>query len=195
MRRKNDVVDDWFILRANSRYNGGAWYDFALMDFAFANEGGNSGGSNDSIKNGDCTCVCMVLGFFRYHKAGTASPHLVEECRHDALSVMENGMDDPHLYAAIHASEDWMKYSDLISEFSCPFVLGDPSETLYLVKLEHLVAPMIVYPDVGGPRRQYHAILPCRHWPKYYSNYIDKVNPSRDENSLRVRRRSRNRLH
>ena len=166
------MVDGEFTLRANSSFKGGGWYDYTMMDFSHVNSDLDGISMED-----DFTCVCKVLGFFKYHKAGTPTPFLVDECAHRPTTIEDDGLSDPNIYAAIHASEDWMSYEALKNDFIHPFNLGDPSETLYLVRVDHLQSPMIVFPDSGGPLRRHHAVLPRRHWPGFFSSFIDSVTP------------------
>ena len=60
----------------------------------------------------------------------------------------------------------------LLKDFVTPFRLGG-TERIIAVKIEDLVAPLIVFPNYGkNTKRDFMALLPKRKWHKFYSNLI-----------------------
>ena len=168
--RNNDMVDGKFVLRASENYRGGRWYDFALLDQSHLNQ--HFGNLAEEF-----TCPCQVLGFVKHHIPGTPTPDLIEDA-HRPDAIRDNLMVDDDLYAVVHAAEDWMSYRQLRSELVENFSLGDlygQNSTLYITSVDHLVAPLSVLPNIGGTRRSFLAILPCRHWCTIFSDFIERL--------------------
>jgi hypothetical protein len=198
LKRDNNMISDTFTIRANSYFKGGPWYDFAMVDFAFANVDDHD---HQSDELQEYTCAGVILGIFRYHVPGSATPYLVDECHHSPLAIHEKRTRDNSLFVAVHASDDWLSYTTIQDEFVQSFNLGDPDKLVYLLRADHIVAPLVVFPDVGGPLSKYHAILPTRHWPGYFSAFVDNVHAAhlgevrRKKKSTRHRKNDRQRNH
>jgi hypothetical protein len=84
-------------------------------------------------------------------------------------------MRDDQLYAIVHTPPNWMPYKVLHDDFISSFNLGPAKDCLYIIEVEHLIAPLAVFPDIGGPLTKFFAMLPCRHWPRHFSDFIESL--------------------
>ncbi len=84
---------------------------------------------------------------------------------------------DNNLYVVVHTASDYVSSDQLEKEFVSSFNLGDVMNCVYIVKVEAIHGPLIVFKNYGssGEMQTNYSVrtLPQRRWGQYFSNKIE----------------------
>lgn len=139
-------------------------YDYAMIDFQ-AEDGTSS------------TCPAKILGFIRYDiTLGIPTPHFSDDEGLSLDQIHENMAVDNNAYAVIHTASDYLSMARFQEEFVSSFTLGDISQCLYVVKVEAIYGPLLVfrnYGSVGEDKGKLFCALPKSKWGQYFDTQIN----------------------
>ena len=139
-------------------------YDYAMIDFQ-AEDGTSS------------TCPAKILGFVRYDiTLGIPTPHFSDVEGLSLEQIHENMAVDNNAYAVIHTASDYLSMARFQEEFVSSFTLGDISQCLYVVKVEAIYGPLLVfwnYGYVGEDKGKLFCALPKSKWGQYFDTQIN----------------------
>jgi hypothetical protein len=70
---------------------------------------------------------------------------------------------DNNLYVVVHTASDYVSIERIQQEFVTPFTLGDISNCVYIIKVEAITGPLLVfrnYSSVGDEKNKLFCALP-----------------------------------
>ena len=148
--------------RANPYWKGGEWYDWSVVRFPETN-----------ASRGGKTCLCRIMGFFRYSDIGMLTyKHLEMEGR--TVHELEHDRDDT-LYAVLHCQSSYFKHAALEKTFFRKFTMTDHSE-MYILPANCLRGPMLVVPDIEEPevvsQTNFMTMLSRHHMGAHFRHHI-----------------------
>ena len=82
---------------------------------------------------------------------------------------------DNNLYVVVHTASDYVSSEQLEKEFVLSFNLGDVMNFVYIVKVEAIYGPLLVFKNYGSSGEnatKLFCTLPQRKWGQYFRNKI-----------------------
>jgi hypothetical protein len=82
---------------------------------------------------------------------------------------------DNSLHVVVHSASDYLPFEQLQHKFISTFVLGDVMTCLYIVKVESIHGPLLVFKNYGAHGDNVNKLfctLPNREWGQYFTSRI-----------------------
>jgi hypothetical protein len=123
---------------ANEYMNGQKKYDYAMIKFV--SDDGNI-----------ATFSARILRFVQYNiTLGIPTPQFTGEEELSLNTIQENMAVDNNLYLVVHSAADYVSGEQMEKEFVSSFILGDVMNCVYIVKVEAIHGPLIVFKNYGS---------------------------------------------
>ncbi len=106
---------------------------------------------------------------------GIPTPHFSDEEGQSLHTIQDNMAVDNNLYVVVHTPSDYVSIEWFQQEFVSSFTLGDISNCVYIIKVESIYGPLIVfqnYGTVGDEKNKLFCALPKSKWGKYFDDRI-----------------------
>lgn len=161
MRRKFSGLEKPVIFHANELYHGRPWYDWCMVQF-----------HEEDIPAEEALCPCLILGFFQYNQHGIPTPQFSIEEGMTMSEISDKLLLDKTLYAVVYAASAMLPWYELENNFISSFRLGDIDECLYIVNVNTIVDPLVVFKNYGGESDSHLCMLPRRKWSTFFSNNV-----------------------
>jgi hypothetical protein len=118
----------------------------------------------------------MILGFLQYNiTLGISTPHFSDEEGQSLHTIQDNMAVDDNLYVVVHMASDYVSIERFQDEFVSSFTLGDISNCVYIIKVEAIYGPLVVfqnYGSVGDDKNKLFCALPKSKWGKCFDDRI-----------------------
>ena len=154
------------IFHANEFVHGGEWYDWCMVQFIE-----ESTTDSDTISSADTMAPAQILGFVKYESKGIPTPHLINNMGLDKDQIDEESIEDNTTYVVVHASSKWLSMNALEKEFAATFVLGDVGNSLYIVDVKCIIAPLFVVWNENETDRV--CMLPFGKWNRFFDKCLE----------------------
>ena len=154
------------IFHANEFVHGGEWYDWCMVQFIE-----ESTTDSDTISSADTMAPAQILGFVKYESKGIPTPHLINNMGLDKDQIDEESIEDNTTYVVVHASSKWLSMNALEKEFAATFVLGDVGNSLYIVDVKCIIAPLFVVWNENETERV--CMLPFGKWNRFFDKCLE----------------------
>jgi hypothetical protein len=152
-----------YSLRLGIFPHGHRRYDYALIDFE----------SNDGATK---SCPSLTLGFIRNDiTLGIPTPQFIHDDELSLSDIQRNMSINNSLHVVVHYASEYIPHEQLQHEFVSTFVLGDVMTCLYIVKIESIRGPLIVFKNYDAHSEDVNKLfctLPRREWGQYFSSRI-----------------------
>ena len=163
LKIKENGSDQPVIYYACEYLRGEHRYDFAMVQFQ---------DDDNTVR----TCPAKIIGFIKYDETpGIPTPHFVNDDGQSLAEISTNNVVDDNLYAVVHTSSDYLSMEKFQHDFICRFTLGDVNKCMYIIKVQDIVGPLMVFKNYGGPEKYAKTLfcaLPKRKWGRFFSDRI-----------------------
>jgi hypothetical protein len=113
--------------------NGETRCDYAMIDFL----------SDDGLS---ATCPAMILEFLQHNiTLGIPTPNFLDEEGQLLHTIQDNMAVNNNLYVVVHTASDYVSIEQFQQEFVTPFTLRDISNCVYIIKMEAIYGPLLVF--------------------------------------------------
>ena len=154
---KNDITQSNHptTYRAHPDYQGGSWYDLALLHFDKQTKG--------------TLCAVLILGFVRFDSPGFPTPGHQKKYSKD----IPGDMMDKNVYVVVQCSSGYQNFDN---EFITRVKPIEGEDSIYAIPLMDLIGPLCCVPNIwnkfndGDP--SWLAILPYRKWGRHFGDTI-----------------------
>ena len=89
----------------------------------------------------------------------------------DKDKINEENIEDNTTCVVVHASSKWLSMNALEKEFAATFVLGDVGNSLYIVDVKCIIAPLFVL--CNGHEIKKVCMLPFGKWNMFFDQCLE----------------------
>ena len=87
--------------------------------------------------------------FFKYESRGIPTPELINN-NFSLADIRGQNMIDNTMYAVVHTATSYVSWEELERSCVMQFTLGHPKDCVYVVSVEHITDPLLVFDDYGN---------------------------------------------